>query len=700
MSVIGTPLRRVDGRDKVTGNARYAADHDLHGPAYWAWIVEATIGRGRVRSIELDAALACEGVVRILTHRDAPPQRPYGEPSDAGRFEMSHALLYDDEVRYYGQPVAVVVAETLEAARDAAARVQVTYTTDEGRFVVPDPVPEELLHEPDELDGGLDADVVRGDVEAALAAAHAVIDQVYTTPEQAGAAMEPHATLATFDGETLDVHVAIQIVDSAVTALANTFALAPEQVRVRAPFVGGGFGSKLGIHSDAVLASMAAIALEHPVKLVQTRRNVFHNGPHRGSSRQRIRLAATRDGTLTLVQQDSVMPEARDYPFAEPVASTARAAWAATAHHSVHRTVQVDRSPIDSMRAPGEAIGTLTLEAALDELAEALELDPVELRRRNLASREPSSGKAFAHFDLGRCLDEGARRFGWDQRPASGTTDGRWRVGWGMASCTRVNMREACSASVRMDVDGTATVQLDMTDIGTGTYTVLTQIAADALGLPTDRVRVELADSSLPTSCGSGGSFGSASAGAAVHQAATELAHLLEDGAPTAQTEAHYEPDDSDLAEHAYGAHFVEVGVDEATGEVRLRRIVSAFSFGRILNARTAHSQLLGGIVYGIGGALTEHLEMDGRFGSFVNRDFAEYHLPVQRDIPPIEILMLEEPVDACGPLGSKGIGELGLSGIGGAIANAVHHAVGVRVRDFPITPDKVLLAMIRRDEA
>ncbi len=735
--IVGRAIPRVDGPLKVTGRADYSADHPIEPRPYVGWIVESSIGPGRIRALDVSKACAAPGVIEVLTHHNAPEQRPYGEPSDEGRFTQSHALLQTDQLRYHGQPIALVIAETLEQARGAALEIEVAYDADHGRFAVDGNEPNEDLEQPDSLDGGQDPDVIRGDFAEALEASDVVVDRTFTTPDQISAAMEPHATIAQWDGETLTVHTSIQVVANAVEALANTLKLDPDKIRVRSPFVGGGFGSKLGIHSDAVLACLGTLALEHPVKVVQSRRNVFSNGPHRGSSVQRVRLGATADGRLLAVGHDSIMPMSRGYEFAEPVAASARASYACDALHTTHRVVKVDMPPIDSMRAPGEAIGTLALEIAMDELATALKMDPLELRLRNVADREPMSGRPFASNDLRRCLERGAERFGWAARASGGRRQGRWRLGWGMAACTRFSLLMKASASVELRRDGRAVARLDMTDIGTGSYTIFRQIVADELGLTMDEVDVQLGDSNHPQTSGSGGSFGAASSGGAVLRACRELRKKLvtqavghpdtamvdtdEDDAQfvdgtlrigdeamplgeivalegeTLEAEGSVEPQDAseEHAQYSYGAHFVELAVDDVSGEVRLRRVVGAFSFGRVLNEITARSQLIGAMTYGIGGALTESLALDPRYGAFMNRDFAEYHLAVNRDVPDIDVLMLGEPDERCGPLGSKGLGELGLCGIAGAISNAVFDATGVRVRDVPITPDRVLAGLV-----
>lgn len=743
--VIGRPLDRVDGPLKVTGQAVYATEQRRDSPAAprpaVGWIVEATIGKGRILAIDTAVAERAPGVLLVMTHENAPDQAPWGTPREAGRFTQSHAELHDDQVRHFGQPVALVVAETLEQARDAAHLVEVEYEIEEGQYKAEAGA---RVKTPDSLDGGAEPDVAKGNLEAVLLDAPVTLDLRYTTPDQIASAMEPHASLAEWRNGKLTLHTSLQILASGKQALANTLKIEPEQVHILSPFIGGGFGSKLGIHGDAVLAALGARLLDRPVKVVQQRRNLFFNGPHRGHSIQRIRLGADDEGRLLAVGHESLAPMRKGYTFAEPVASATRAGYACEALLTQHRVVPVDRPSIDSMRAPGEAIGTPTFEAALDELAEQLQTDPLDFRLRNLAEHEPASDRPFASRDLERCLRVGAERFGWDDRPRRPRSrrDGRWLIGYGMASAIRPNLLQEAAARVRLGGNGQVVCQLDMTDLGTGSYTILTQIAAETLGVEPAQVSVELGDSDLPQTAGSGGSFGAGSSGSALYNAClalkrelvrtatehpqspmlgcgvdtvvclrgrlagtrpdggareTSFAELATLAGPDGLTaEGSIEPgrEHEDFGQYSYGAQFVELGVDADSGEIRLRRALGVFSAGRILNAKTARSQLIGGMIFGIGGALFEEAMMDCRSGAFVNRDLAEYHLAVNRDVPEIEAVMLQHPDEKSNPLGSKGIGELGICGIGGAIANAVHNASGVRVRDFPITLDKVLLGL------
>lgn len=727
---IGQPLDRVDGPLKTGGRAPYAAEHTLDPPPLIGWTVEATIAAGRIASIDARAAEASPGVVAVLTHHNSPPQRSFGEPDDEGRFTQSRAMLCGDRVRYHGFPVALVIADTLAHARHAGGLVEVDYEPEPAVTAAGD----DADQIPDELDGGLQPDVTVGDFEQTYSSAQTTLDVTYRTPNQAAAAMEPHATIADFDGNRLCVYTSVQLIGPAVKVLANTLQLEPDRIRVISPYIGGGFGSKLGLHNEAVLACLGALHLQRPVKVVQHRRHVFQQAPHRGNSVQRIRLGANRDGKLTAIGHESYMPMARGYSFAEPTGAPARSSYRTDALLSRHRVKVVDMPLIDSCRAPGHAIGSLAFESAIDEMAYRCGQDPLAFRLANMPDRDPSNGKPFSSHDLAKCLREGAAKFGWGNRAAQpgGQVRGRQLVGYGVASTIRMNILVKSKTRIRLAADGTLTAWADMTDIGTGTYTILTQIAAEALGLPTEQIRIELGDSRYPPSCGSGGSFGAGSSGSALQDACRRLCDKLIDiacqqkslrearadsarfeggnlilggralplaelvrqgGGDCLEVEGKVEPgDDHDTySQHSYGAQFAEVHVDRDTGEVRVQRLLGVFSAGRILNHKTARSQLLGGMVWGLSYALFEELMLDERYGAFMNRDFAEYHLAVNRDIPAVEIHMLDKPDMHSNPLGSKGIGELSISGAGAAVANAVYHASGIRVRDFPITLDKLL---------
>lgn len=730
---IGQPLDRVDGPAKVTGAATYSADYRGDQQAAIGFIVEATIGSGKVSQIETADAEAADGVHLVMTHQNAPEQAPFGDNADAGRFGMSHAVLQNDEVRYYGAPVAFIVADTLEQARYAAGLIKVTYQADDSVFDAFEH--EEDAFAPDSLDGAEEADVDKGDFDAIFAESAETLDATFHTAAQHAAAMEPHATVAEWDGDKLTVHIAVQILSSARKAFANTLKIDPANVRIVTPFVGGGFGSKLGVHSEGVLAALAARKLQRPVRIAQTRRHVFSNGPHRTNHRQRIRLGASADGKLLSVAHETLGAMSRDYPFAEAAASPTMASYAAEAMKIRHRVVAANIPHVDSMRAPGEAIGTLTYESAIDELAVQCGIDPLEFRLKNEPKQEPASGKEFSTRTLARCLREGAELFGWEKGPVEpgALREGRLLIGRGLAAAIRPNMMQPAEAAAELDRDGRLTVELDMTDIGTGTYTILTQIAAETLGLDPDAIAVRLGDTNYPKTCGSGGSFGAGSTGTAVSKACASIrdtiieraARLDSDwagvnsgdlriengnavvagrslalgaildaiGGDSFKGKGQVEPGKAheDLAQYSYGGVFAEVSVNADTGEIRVRRLAGAFDAGRILNEKTARSQLMGGMIFGLGAALMEESLMDMRFGSFMNRDLAEYHIAVNRDVPRLEVKMLDTFDQASNPLGSKGIGELGICGTGPAIANAVYAATGYRTRKFPIHLEDLL---------
>ena len=719
--LIGQPLDRVEGPLKVTGQATYAADWRGDKPHLIGFIVESPAAKGTITALDTKEAEAAPGVELVLTHLNTPKQIPFGERNDDGNFAQSHAMMRTDHVRYVGYPVALVVARTLEEARHAASLVRFEIKADGDAIF--DPVANEKLAEkPDALDGAEEVDTDTGDFDAAWAGASHTVEVEFHTSGQHAAAMEPHATVAEWDGDRLTVHMAIQILSDARKGFANTFDIDPESVRIVSPYIGGGFGSKLGIHNEAILAALAAKVTGQPVRVNQHRRNVFSNGPHRSRHRQRLKVGADDHGNIVAIHHDSLAAMSRDYPFAEAPASPTRGSYATKAMHTQHRVVEADIPKVDAMRAPGEAIGTLTFEAIIDELAHECGVDPVEFRLRNEPEKDPNSGKPFSDRKMRRCLLEGAERFGWNG-PASGR-EGDWLIGHGMAAAIRPNMMMKAEAAMELAPDGRLVVRLDMTDIGTGTYTILTQIAAEAMGIAPDKVTVELGDTDFPETCGSGGSFGAGSTGTAVLDAAENLKadllsraakadrdwkgvnskalritddmlslderslpiSALDDGkAISAKGSASPGKAHENMAQYSYGAQFAEVAVDAVTGEIRLRRLTGVFDAGRILNEKTARSQLMGGMVFGIGAALMEESLMDDRYGAFMNRDLAEYHIPVNRDVPRLDIHMIEGFDANSNPLGSKGIGELGICGAGPAIANAIFAATGVRVRKFPI---------------
>ena len=706
--VIGAALDRPEGRLKTAGHARYAAEVKIPGMAEGV-LVRATVARGRVLEIDEASIRGLPGVLGVWggeTFLRNPAQGMAGEAP----------VQPLPRIDYHGQPVAVVVAESFEQARDAAARLRVLYE------------PEAAETDPDavqELETDDDNSPVFGDLDGAMRDAAHSVDVRYTTPGQVSAAMEPHASVAHWSEDgSLTLHGSYQMLRFNKLELADSLGVAPEKVRILAPYVGGGFGSKLGIGPEAVAAAEAARALGRPVRVVMARQQVFDAILRRTETVQRIRLAADAQGVLTGVGHDDRVSTLPEEVFAEPTATSTHFLYGGENRSYLKQIARVHRVASGSVRAPGEAVGMLALEAAMDELAEKTGLDPVELRLRNLPDRHPETGVPYSARSLAECLEAGAERFGWSARRGPGERrEGDWLIGMGMSSAARPNMLVPAAARVTLSAGG-AVVETDMTDIGTGSYAILTQIAAEMLGLPMERVETRLGDTDLPGASGSGGSFGAGSTGSAVFLAARRIRERLAEalGCTPAEltladglarggnrerpiAELCPEPmveeagiEGGELAEQyhqaSYGAHFCEVAVHAWTGEVRVRRMRGVFAAGRILNHRTATSQCLGGMIWGIGAALTEELAHDPRDGHIATRDLANYHVACHADVSDIEASFLEERDDHSNPMQSKGIGELSISGAGAAVINAIANAAGVRVRDYPATPDKVIAAM------
>src|SRR6202158_3938180 len=554
---IGPPLDRVDGKLKVTGRATYAFEYATQGGAGYGVIVPAAIAKGRVVAVDVRDAERAPGVLLVLTKDNAPPQSPWGPVDLPDRFARAEPALDSDEVRYFGFPVAFVVAETFEQATAAAALVRVQYPPLPGQYDLRAAGPR--AQDPGHISDGASADSSVGDFEAAFATAPVKIEAIYITPYQNQAPMEPHATMAVWEGQLLTVHTSAQLTTSPQEGLARTFNIPKENVRVITRYVGGGFGNKLPFYVDATLAAIGARMLRRPVKVAMTRPQLFHMTTHRTASEQRVRLGADRDGRLTAYGQDALVQCARFDIYTEPVCGAARMLYAAPNRLTRHRRAKLDLPRSDSMRAPGDAIGLLALECAMDELADALALDPVELRLRNDTQTDPEHKLPFSSRHLAEALREGASRFGWHKRVAkpANVRDGQWLVGLGVASAIRGDVLQSATARARLEGDGRLTVELAMTDIGTGTYTILTQIAAETMELPIDRVTVRMGDTRFPPTAGSGGSFGSGTSGAAVLAACRKLNAGLAFG--ITEAEGSVTPADLDKAyAHAgFGAHFL-----------------------------------------------------------------------------------------------------------------------------------------------
>ncbi|MEU3888979.1 xanthine dehydrogenase family protein molybdopterin-binding subunit [Streptomyces sp. NPDC029041] len=693
---VGAPAERREGREKVGGTARYAAEFHAPGRAQ-AWPVPAGVARGRVTGVDTADALAVPGVLAVLSHENAPR---LAEPDDP-----TLAVLQNARVPHRGWFVALVVAETLEAARAGAAAVRVTYDVEEHDVALS--VSHPGVYVPEEANGGHPAVREQGDPDEAFGSAAARVDVAYRVPPLHNHPMEPHASTARWVDGRLTVHTSSQGTGVVRATLAALFGLPQERIVVTAEHVGGGFGSKGTPRPDVVLAAMAARHTGRPVTVSLPRRHLPAVVGHRAPTLHRLRLGADADGRLGSVVHEVTTHTSRIKEFVEQAAVPARVMYAAPHTRTVHRVAALDVPSPSWMRAPGEAPGMYALESAMDELAAELGMDPIELRVRNEPDVEPDSGKPFSSRNLVACLREGARRFGWAGRdPRPGTRrEGPLLLGTGVAAASYPVMVAPSAATAHARPDGTFLVRINATDIGTGARTVLAQVGADALGVPLERVRIEVGSTELPPASLAGGSSGTASWGWAVHEACALLARrLAEHPGPLPAQGLDVRADtrgaadaESDFARHAFGAHFAEVAVDTVTGEVRVRRLLGVYAAGRVLNARTARSQFVGGMTMGLGMALTEGSTMDAAFGDFTESDLASYHVPVHADIAEIDAHWLDEEDSRLNPMGSKGIGEIGIVGTAAAIGNAVHHATGVRLRELPLSPDRVLTGLLDR---
>jgi xanthine dehydrogenase YagR molybdenum-binding subunit len=684
----GAALDRVEGTAKVTGAAPYAYEHRYEGVAYAA-IVQSTIAKGTIRAVDASAALALDGVLAVLSHENAP-----GLHEASGEL----ALFQSPRVAYRGQIAAAVIAESLETARHAERLVAISYDAEPHDAQLRAGHPR--LYKPDHVNPDYETDTEQGDFGAALRAADVTVDVTYEIPWLHNNPMEPHATLAAWDGGNLTVYDSTQGASPARDTLARAFGIGRERVRVISPHVGGGFGSKGTLRPQAILAAMAARVVGRPVKAAVTRQQMFALTGYRTPAIQRLRLGADTGGRLAAVGHDVTEQTSTLEEFAEQTAVVTRMMYAAPARRTTHRVAALDVPTPSWMRAPGECPGMYALESAMDELASACGIDPVELRVRNEPDRDPETGRPFSSRGLVACLREGAQRFGWAGRdPAPGTRrDGDWLTGTGVAASTYPARRRPSRALARREPDGSYLIQIAAADIGTGARTALTQIAADALGVPPDRVRVEIGDSEFPAAPLAGGSAGTASWGSAVHAACTRLTggEADEASADTAQEvgDAEMHGDTGSHSRHAFGAQFAEVRVNPGTGEVRVTRLLGVFAAGTIVNAKTARSQLIGGMTMGLGMALLEEGILDPRFGDVANHDLATYHIPAYADVTGIEATWIDEHDPHLGPVGAKGIGEIGIVGTAAAIGNAVYHATGVRFRHLPIRPGRILAAL------
>lgn len=698
-ALIGTPANRVDGRLKVTGAAKYAAESLSGKTVTHAALVGSPVAGGRIKTIHDAKAKAVPGVLLVLTSDNRGPlgKLPTGLGQSGGASE-DRLPLDDDRIHYAGQYVAMVVAETFEQACHAASLLEIEYAKDRHATAFEEAA--STAYKPKDFMGE-DVQLSRGDVERALREANAAIDATYITPTEHPCAMEPHATIASWSDGALTVYNSTQWVKGDAGVLAAAFGLAPEQVTVLCPFTGGMFGSKATTGAHVILAAIASRRLNRPVRSVLTREQVLTTVGHRPKTVQRVELCAQKDGTLTGLRHHTTSHTALKDEFIEPVNITSRHLYPIPNFTGIHHAVRVNVMKPAWMRAPGEAPCQFALESAVDEMAYELALDPLELRRRNHATHNLHTGKPYSAKHLLECYERGAERFGWAKRPPRprAMRDGNALLGWGMATATYPGYTMGASVRVRVEGSGSsmhAVVSTAGIDVGTGMYTMLAVTAADRLGLPIERVKVELGDSQLPQCAVAGGSNLTSSTAPAVADACKKIRQelLTRTGSGPIEAESSTQPifgQNDKFAFQSFGAHFVEVRVEEDIGRIRVSRVVSVFDCGRILSAKTTRSQFIGGIVFGIGAALLEHLVYDREHGRAANADLAGYLVPVHADVPDIDVSWIDEPDPNFNSLGCRGVGEIGITGVAAAVANAVYHATGVRVRELPITPDRLL---------
>jgi xanthine dehydrogenase YagR molybdenum-binding subunit len=719
--VVGKPADRIDGPLKTTGTAPYAYErHDVVANPAYGYVLGAGVAKGRIAAMDVGKARRAPGVLAVITTLDMPR---------LGRGRMNAAYLFGgEEIQHYHQAIAVVVAETFEQARAAAGLIEVRYERAPGQYDLAEAARTAPLKGDSSGEGSGAPPVYRvGDFEQAFAAAPVKLDATYTTPDQTHVMMEPHATTAAWDGDRLTVWTSNQMIAWGKRDLAKVLGVPPEKLRLVSPYVGGGFGGKLFVRADVVLAALGAKAARRPVKLALQRPLMINNTTHRPATIQRIRIGCGRDGRITAIAHESTsgnLPDGKP----ETAVDQTKLFYAGANRLASMRLAALDLPEGNAMRAPGEAPGLMALEIAMDEMAERLGLDPVEFRILNDTKVDPAKPeRPFSHRDFVGCLKLGAERFGWSRRsprPAQ-VREGEWLVGQGMAGGFRNNLLTKSAARVRLDGSGHVTVETDMTDIGTGSYTIIAQTAAEMMGVSLDQVTVRLGDSDFPAAAGSGGQWGANNSTAGVYAACVKLREAIAQKLGLNATDAefadgHVRSGDrriplaeaagaeglaaedaieyGDLAKRyqqsTFAAHFVEVGVNAVTGETRVRRMLAVCSAGRILNPKSARSQVIGAMTMGVGAALMEELAVDKRIGFFVNHDLASYEAPVHADIPHQEVIFLDEVDPISSPMKAKGVGELGLCGVAAAVANAVYNATGVRVRDYPITLDKLLTGL------
>lgn len=702
---VGEAVNRIDGLLKVTGAAEYATDYKIPNPAF-AVIFKSEIAAGKIVNIETSAAEKASGVLAVITPKNAPKLNEKGGIRGGG-------LLQNMNVEYFGQSIGVVVAETFEQARAAARLVKVSYEKSDAKIDF-DKLKDSAA-KPKEQNS---QDAVRGNVETAFASADYKVEETYETPIEHHQPMEPHATIAVWEADDkLVLYNGSQIVNGAQSAAAATLGLKPENVRIVTPHIGGGFGSKGGMWSNLVLSAVAAKAVKRPVKLALTRQQMFNSVGLRQRNHQKVRLAATEDGKITAISHETTTHGAINAEFIEPCGDCTKLMYDSPNSLIAYRTTPMNVIIPTYTRGPGKSTGSFALESAIDELAYKLKLDPIELRIKNEPAKDPSNGKPWSSRKVVDCLKKGAEVFGWAKRKPEPlqNRNGNYLIGYGVGCGTYPARQRDTSAIVKLTRNGNdvkASIELAASDLGTGTHTILAQTAAEVLGLPIEKIGIKIGDSSLPPAAGSVGSVGASSFANAVNDACVQAINELQKktnrqwfAPPTVeqlmeaanlnefQTRVDAKPpaNANDYSSHSFNANFAEVWVNESTGMVKIPRFVAVTAAGKILNPKTSRSQIIGGVIWGIGMALTEESLLDPRYGHFVTRSFADYHIPSNLDIGEIETIFIDEEDKYVNKMGVKGIGEVGIVGVAAAVANAIFNATGKRVRNLPITPDKLI---------
>jgi xanthine dehydrogenase YagR molybdenum-binding subunit len=701
---VGEGINRIDGILKVTGTAHYATDYPVKNLAY-AVLVKSTIAAGEITAFDSAEAEKVPGVLSVISHLNVQKLNVNGGLRGG-------ALLQGPQIEFFGQHIGIVVAETFEQARHAARLIKVTYNKKDPKADF-----EKLHPEARPAKDRDKADAVKGDIDAAFQAAEFKIDAVYETPIEHHQPMEPHSTIAIWEGEKLTLYNGSQIINGAQSAAANTLGISPQNVRIISPHIGGGFGSKGGQWANLALTAVAAKAVNRPVKLALTRQQMFHAVGLRQSNLQHIRLGAGKDGKLTAMAHETTTFSAINNEFVEPCGDCTKVMYDVPNTKITYKVVPMNVILPTYTRGPGKSTGSYALESAMDELAHLLKMDPIELRRVNEATKDPFNGKPFSSRATLQCLDAGAKAFGWNNRKMEPRTNrqGDFLVGYGVASGTYPAHQRDSSAIVRLKRNGSevkAVIELAASDLGTGTHTILAKVAADALGIPFDKIEIRIGDSSLPPAAGSVGSVGASSFSNAVNDACVKITDelLAKSGKqffkrPTARelmiseninmqetrSDSKPSPEAAKYSTHSFNANFAEVHVNVYTGMVRVHRFLAVTGAGKILNPKTARSQIIGGNIWGIGMALTEESILDPRYGNFVTRSFADYHIPANLDIGELDTIFIPEEDKIVNTLGVKGIGEVSIVGVAAAVANAIFNATGKRVRKLPITPDKLI---------